>query len=263
MKIVNLIYFSPTGTSKKIVKTIGQGLGAQQINEFDITPAGFTISVNSKIENELTIIGIPVYSGRVPEQALEQLRKFEVKSAPVVLVAVYGNRAFDDALIELKDVATEIGFTPFAAASFIGEHSYSTENKPIAKNRPDEDDLLKAKQFAENLLVKIQDGEINGFEICNVPGDVPYKKRGQMPDIAPTTKEELCDLCGICADVCPVDVIDVTDKVVTNSEACIRCCACVKACPTFARIFEHPVIVDITNRLVSNCKERKEPEFFI
>jgi ferredoxin len=260
---VNLIYFSPTGTSKKIVKAIGQELGAQRINEFDITPSTFALSENLKIENELSIIAIPVYGGRVPDQALEHLKKFEVKNAPLVLLAVYGNRHYDDALLELKNEALEIGFTPFAAAAFIGEHSFSTESKPIAINRPDKADLLKTKEFAKELLLKIQDGEAHGFKVCEVPGNIPYKAKGKMPDIAPTTKEELCDLCGICADVCPVDIIDVTDKVVTNAKACIRCCACIKACPTGARVFDIPLIDGIRDRLFTNCSERREAEFFI
>lgn len=260
---VNLIYFSPTGTGEKIVKAIGQELGAKQINEFDITPLSFASSENHKIENELSIVAIPVYGGRVPVQALEHLKKFEVENAPVVLLAVYGNRHYDDALLELKDAVLEIGFIPFAAGAFIGEHSFSTESKPIAINRPDEADLVKTKQFAEELLLKIQDGEANGFKVCDVPGNNPYKAKGNMPDIAPTTKEELCDLCGICADVCPVDVIDVTDKVVTNAKACIRCCACIKACPTNARVFDIPLIDGIRDRLLANCSERREPEFFI
>ncbi|PKQ61688.1 hypothetical protein BZG02_14785 [Labilibaculum filiforme] len=265
MKIpaVNLIYFSPTGTSKKIVKAIGQELGAKQINEFDITPLSFASSENPKIENELSIIAIPVYGGRVPEQALEHLQKFEAKNAPVVLLAVYGNRHYDDALLELKDAVLEIGFTPFGAAAFIGEHSFSIESKPIAVNRPDEADLLKAKQFAEELLLKIKDGEANGFKVCDVPGNVPYKAKGNMPDIAPTTMEELCDLCGMCADVCPVDVINVTDKVVTNAKACIRCCACIKVCSSNARVFDNELIDGIRERLFTNCSERREPEFFI
>lgn len=260
---VNLIYFSPTGTSKEIVKRIGQELGAKQIQEFDITPLVFGVSENIKIENALTIIGIPVYAGRVPDLALEHLKKFKANNTPVVLLAVYGNRDFDDALIELKNFVLESGFTPFAAAAFIGEHSYSTDRKPIAENRPDEADVLKAKQFAHDLLLKIQDGEENGFKICDVPGNVPYKTKGQMPDIAPSTTEELCDLCGICAEVCPVDVIDVTDKVITNSKTCIRCCACIKACPTDARVFNNDFIDGIREKLFTNCSKRREPEFFM
>ena len=40
---------------------------------------------------------------------------------PAVLVVVYGNRAYDDALLELSDIATGAGFVPLAAGAFVGE----------------------------------------------------------------------------------------------------------------------------------------------
>lgn len=254
---VNLIYFSPTGTSREVVKAIGQGLEAKQINEFDITQTDFEYA---NFGNELTIIGVPVYKGRLPIEVIPRLKKFNAENTPVVLVAVYGNRDFDDALLELKDFSTELGFTPIAAAAFIGEHSYSTESKPIAKNRPDEADLLKAKQFAAEILAKLEKND--GIEL-NVSGNYPYKELPNAPAMAPRTIDEKCTLCAVCADVCPVDVIEVNKTVITNAEACIWCCACVKACPEDARIFDTPLIQQITNNLFENCSDRKEPGFFI
>jgi ferredoxin len=254
---VNLIYFSPTGTSRKVVKAIGRGLEAKQINEFDITQTDFKYK---DFGNGLTIIGVPVYIGRLPIEVIPRLKKFNAENTPVVLVAVYGNRDFDDALLELKDLSAELGFTPVAAAAFIGEHSYSTESKPIAKNRPDEADLLKAKQFAGEILEKLEKND--GLEL-NVSGDYPYKESPNAPAMAPRTIEGNCTLCGVCADVCPVDVISVSKTVITNAEACIWCCACVKACPEDVRIFDTPLIKQITKNIFENCSERKEPEFFI
>lgn len=261
MKNINLIYFSPTGTSKKVVQTIGKGLGTQQIREFDITPATFVHSKNIQLDNELTLIGLPVYKGRVPVDVLPRLKKFRGNNTPVVLVALYGNREFDDALLELKNLVIELGFIPLAAAAFIGEHSYSTELKPIAKNRPDETDLAKAKDFSRALLAKLKDTAPQ--KALNIPGNYPYKTPPKAVVMAPSTVDEKCTLCGICADVCPVNVIKLKESVETHSEACIWCCACVKACPEEARIFETPTINKIKDMLFKNFSERKEPEFFI
>ncbi|MGZ2368168.1 4Fe-4S binding protein [Ancylomarina sp. YFZ004] len=264
IKGVNLIYFSPTGTSKKIVNAIGQELGVEQIKTFDMTSASFVDSENICIENELTIIGIPVYRGRLPYEAINRLNKFKAKNAPVILVVVYGNRAFEDALIELKNFALNLGFTPLGASAFIGEHSYSTDNKAIAKDRPDEADLLNVKRFVGGILKKIENiNSVDGIQDLKVPGDIPYKKLGKFPIISPTTLVENCNLCGICSSVCPTGCIEVNFDVKTQAADCTWCCACVKACPQNARIFDHPVITNISNLLVSNCSARKEPEFFM
>lgn len=254
---VNIIYFSPTGTSRTVVRAIGQALRAGKVNEFDITPSNFEFK---NIEDELTIIGIPVYRGRVPVDVIWRLRKFKAKNTPVVLVVLYGNRDFDDALLELKELSCSLGFVPLAAAAFIGEHSYSTESTPIAQNRPDDADLLTAKEFAQAILNKMADGK--GTEL-SVSGNKPYKEMPIVPVISPRTIEDKCTLCGICADICPVDVIVLNKTVITNAEACIWCCACVKACPENARIFDPEVIKQIRIKLVENCSERKESEFFI
>jgi len=254
---VNLIYFSPTGTSRKVVKAIGQGLEAVQIDEFDMTQTDFEYK---NFEDGLTIIGVPVYKGRLPIEVIPRLKKFKAKDAPVILVAIYGNRDFDDALLELKELSSQLGFTPIAAAAFIGEHSYSTETKPIAKNRPDKLDFLKAKQFAGEILEKLEKG--NGTEL-RVSGRYPYKKTPEAPAMAPRTLADKCTLCGVCAEVCPIDAIKLNNTVITNKEACIWCCACVKACTEEVRIFDTPLIVQITSNLFENCSERKEPVFFI
>ncbi|WP_207784606.1 EFR1 family ferrodoxin [Marinifilum breve] len=260
MSSINLIYFSPTHTSKKIAQSIGNELGVQVINEFDITKADFTSLESKRFDNELTLIALPVYKGRLPKEAIARLRMCEANKAPVILVVVYGNRDFDDALLELKDLSIELGFVPIAAAAFIGEHSYSSEDKPIAHNRPDGKDMMKAKEFANRIVEKIKSAD---EKLVEVPGNYPYKEVPNAAVMAPRTISENCSLCGICADVCPVKVIDIKESVVTNAEECIWCCACVKSCPEDARIFDTPFIGQIKEMLFKHCSERKEPDLFL
>lgn len=260
MSSINLIYFSPTHTSKKIAQCIGRELDVQVINEFDITKPDFTDLESKRFENELTLMAIPVYKGRLPKEAVARLRKCKANKAPVIVVVVYGNREFDDALLELKDLSIELGFVPIAAAAFIGEHSYSSEDKPIAHNRPDCEDILKAKEFANKVVAKIQNTDESQIK---VPGNYPYKELPQAPVMAPGTIAENCSLCGICADVCPVNIIEIKESVITNVEDCIWCCACVKSCPEEARLFDTPFMGQIKDMLFASCSKRKEPEFFI
>lgn len=73
--------------------------------------------------DDLVLFGVPVYGGRIPSPAVQTLRRMQGSRTPAVLVAAYGNREYDDALLELADIAAANGFIPFAAAALIAEHS--------------------------------------------------------------------------------------------------------------------------------------------
>lgn len=104
----------------------------------------------------------------------------------------------------------------------------------------------------------------DGIQLLTVPGDFPYKNRGERSnDVAPVTKEEVCIKCGRCAEVCPKAAIIVVDIVETDPSLCIFCTACVKNCPTGARVWEHPRIIRSTEWLHANCSERREPETYL
>jgi hypothetical protein len=149
-----LIYFSPTQTTRKVIEGISQGLQAADIDHIDLTLSDAEIQKRSIINDDLAVIGAPVYSGRLPSVAISRLRKLNGNGAPAVIVVVYGNRAYEDALLELRDVAIEVGFKPIAAGAFIGEHSFSTSVTPIAAGRPDVEDFGKANAFGEMIREK-------------------------------------------------------------------------------------------------------------
>jgi ferredoxin len=47
--------------------------------------------------------------------------------------------------------------------------------------------------------------------------------------------QALCDICGTCVSVCPVDAISVSEfKVSINQETCIECGRCRQICPARA-----------------------------
>ena len=87
----------------------------------------------------------------MPNILLKYLHTITGSHTKVVPVVVYGNRNYDDALIELKNILEDNGFISIAAAAFIGEHSFSTT---LAKNRPDEMDMIIINQFANIIIEK-------------------------------------------------------------------------------------------------------------
>ena len=213
--------------------------------------------------DELVILGAPVYSGRVPSLAAHYMKQLQANGTPAVLVAVYGNRDYDDALIELRDIAADGGFVPVAGGAFIGEHSFSYDVSPIAPGRPDNDDLDRARQFGVQIREKLEQvAALNELDDLSVPGNAPYKDGGGLSGITPTTTEA-CNLCMECVEACPTAAISREDPTQTDPKKCIVCYACIKICPTGARIMENERILGIAARLHAANTNRKEPVTFL
>lgn len=264
MESTNCIYFSPTRTTATIVNAIAENLALKTINEINLTKSDFLFEPTNFNDKSVSIIGVPVYSGRLPLDAVVRFLNIDGKGSKAVVVVVYGNREFDDALLELTELAQKTNFEVIAAAAFIGEHSYSTAGKPIAESRPDAGDLQKVAQFSSLIQQKIVNpGDKSTINLDLIPGKHPFVDRKQRPVLAPKTDAANCTLCGICADNCPTDAIRVESGIFTDPKKCIWCCACVKQCPEQARSFDHEIIRGIRERLYTNCSERKEPQFFL
>lgn len=257
IETTQLVFFSPTHTSAKIARAVGEGIGMGRRIETDLTLDEATHPI--EIKEALTIIAAPVYGGRIAPTALQRIKRLKGCNAPAVLIAVYGNRDYEDALAELRGTAIELGFTPLAAGAFIGEHSYSTSQFPIAAGRPDTADLQLAARFGRDCLKKLmeQHGRPSDFF---VKGNIPYKEVPAKQPASPVCTET-CFACGECVEVCPTHAISISSdgsRIETDVNRCIKCCACVKACPNEARIFETPFAA----YLYKNFSARREPELF-
>jgi len=241
----HLLFFSPTGTTAKIVQAIGEGVGLTTV-EHNFTHLSTAPRLPVFRNKELVVLGLPVYMGRVPFAATPYLRTLKAEGTPCVIVGVYGNRAFDDFLVELEDVAGEQGFIVVAAAAFIGEHSITPA---LATGRPNADDLALATSFGKRFMAGLRDADATpGLPPGAVPGRRPYEtysagkvKREPTEKLANgPTVGETCTGCGTCADVCPIDNIDPRNLRDINPYECLRCHACVRACLVGAIRFLKP-----------------------
>lgn len=256
-----VITFSPTHTSLKIARAVARGCQAAPAEELDLTCRQLrdTVRLGSDC---LAVIAVPVYAGRVAPLALQRLKNVRGEQTPAVLLVVYGNRDYEDALVELRDAMTAQGFVPVAAGAFVGEHSYSRPGMPIAEGRPDEADLLLAEEFGRSARHKLDAaGGVEALAPFYIKGNVPYREVGKPTPQAPVWHEDNCTGCGTCVDCCPTMSIRMTDEgeVQTEPLTCIKCCACVKACPAGALTFDTPY----TAMLHAKFSARREPEEFM
>ena len=262
---IALIYFSPTSTTKQVLEYIAQGMAPTKVEHLDLTlPASEPPEEGLAVSVDAVLLGVPVYAGRVPPLAAKRLEKIQGRDIPAVLVAVYGNRAYEDALLELKDLSSKQGFVPVAGGAFIGEHSFADQDTPIANGRPDDSDAAEARSFG----VKIQDilsaaVSVQDLEDLQVPGNAPYKERPELKKTAPQADPETCILCGTCAESCPSGAISINDAVQADPETCILCHACVKNCPTSAIAFHAPHLQEMAEKLSREHAARKEPEIYL
>jgi flavodoxin/ferredoxin len=264
VKQVTLIYFSATGTTQKVLESIAKGIAVENIKHINLTlPEGAHQTVTS-FSDEFVIIGAPVYGGRLPVDAINRFKQLTASNTLAVLIVVYGNREFEDALLELKNLAIELGFIPVAGGAFIGEHSFASKEVPIANGRPDSLDIQKAMAFGSKIKDKVFGLHSSDAQLdLEVPGSFPYKAGGaRSMAVSPVANEDLCTVCGTCAGVCPTAAISINGTVTTKVELCIRCCACIKYCPECARVMEDSMWKDIAKWLNENCSTRKEPQIF-
>lgn len=261
---LRLICFSPTGTTKAIGQAIARGINPECAPELiDITkPEARKLPIQTS-ENELLIVAVPVYMGRVPALLGEWLSALKAHHTPVVCVVVYGNRAYDNALLELKDIMTKAGGIPIAGAAYIGEHSFSGAETPIAAGRPDVQDLNHAELFGRKLQEKLCSASSREqFAAINLPGNYPYGGVTELWSVDFIAVSDECTQCGICAEKCPVQAVDSDNSSRIDREKCITCCACVKNCPRNARTIKPSPVQDAALRLNTHYRERKEPAIF-
>lgn len=241
-------YFSPTGTTYSIAKTIAEGTGCP-VAEMDLSDPNCSAELS---ENTVLLASAPVYGGRIPAVALERISRLKGTGQKAVAVVVYGNREFDDALLELKNALTSNGFQVVAGAAFIAEHSIV---RSIAAGRPDEKDRAIARKFGADIIEKL-----DALKDVTVPGNDPYV--AVKPSPFHPKANETCAQCGLCAEKCPVGAILMEDPSQTLDNICINCMRCVQVCPVQARALPALFLAGATKMLEEKAAGYKLPQLF-
>lgn len=241
--------FSPTGTSRKGAWAMASALGEARLLDVTLSPAAAQVFSRE----DLVVFGAPVYGGRVFAGALERLSPLRGQQTPCIVTVTYGNRDFDDALLELTDFCRERGFVPLAGAALVGEHTYGS----IQVGRPTAEDLEQDRAFA----LEAWDDWNADWEGFSPPGNRPYREGGKGGSFVPSTLEN-CTRCGLCRDQCPMGAIG-EDCVSIDSSRCISCFRCVKRCPVKAKGCFTPEYESFAQAFSQRLKEPRENQYFL
>lgn len=248
MNVVEII-FSPTGGTEKVAHILGKQLGDNTV-KIDLSDARTDFSQCVISEEDQVLVAMPSFGGRAPAVAIQRLKQIAGNGAKCTLVCVYGNRAYEDTLVEMEDAAKECGFRVIAAVAAVAEHSILPQ---YATGRPDKTDKAQLADFAAKIAGK-------DSEITSIPGNRPYKKSGGAGLVPKPTKD--CVKCGLCAEKCPVQAIDPA-SFGADPKLCIGCMRCVKQCPSSARKV-NGLMVSIAGMAIKKaCSVKKENELYL
>ena len=267
------VFFSATGTTRKVVTHLATAIAADLgvgCSSYDFTLPAARQGTPSFAPGDLIVLGTPVYAGRVPNVLVQYLATLQGNGAVAVPVVVFGNRDYDDALVELRDILEAAGCHTVAAAAFVGEHAFSDI---LGAGRPDKADMNIIAGFAREVSAKLSTLSRSAMpapiSVSGVPR--PYRPHYRPADpegrpldfrsIRPLTSDA-CNDCKLCVEVCPMGSIDY-DNVREYTGICIRCGACVKLCPQGARYYDDPAYLRHKQELEQGFARRAEPALFI
>lgn len=246
------ICFSPTGGTKKVADIIINNLTKEFIN-IDICKDIDPISLN---KNDICLISIPSYGGRVPDIAITRIKKIQGNGAIAILNCVYGNREWEDTLTELEDTLKNSNFVCAAGIAAVAEHSIFRQ---YAKGRPNNDDKLELIEFTKRIKEKISTGIFNDLKLEGNHYDYKVYNR---PSLIPQANNN-CISCGACANSCPASAISKENPKLTDSLLCIGCMRCVNICPTSARDFDAEMMKEKALRMEPRLGGYKKNHLFL
>lgn len=238
-----IYYFTGTGNSLMLAKNLGKMLDAEIISIPKV--------INNAIDmNEAEVIGFifPLYYQTVPIIVQDFINKLDLKDKYVFAI-VNSGAYMGVALDVFSDILKKNGSELSAGFQLVMPYNFLIDGSSLGKLS------FKFKNIyfkrADRKLIKIT-------KIINDRQKIGIEKRPYIKKHHPYShfsKEELekhlkdeakyfwvnekCISCGQCKKVCPVNNIEITNKILKWNNKCEQCLACINWCPVNAIEFKN------------------------
>lgn len=264
-KVIGL-YFSPTTNTKNVVINVVTSISKKlniDANYIDITLDRSSTHIISN--DELLVIGLPTYAGRIPNKIEPYIRQnIKGNTSQCVVITTYGNRSQDESAKELSKLMIDNNFVIKACFSICTEHAFAC----IGTDRPNETDYSEIEQYTQKTVSLLNKNTM--FNLEELFGNsevgpyyVPKNIKGEPVNFLkakPVTDTSLCDACGTCKKVCPMHNYD--ESYIEASGVCIKCQACIKYCPKKAKKFIDENFLSHKMMLENNYGKVKGKNYF-
>ncbi len=234
---VHLVYFSPSGTTKKTLVNIAKGLSGMDVEHIDLLPSANRKKTYVFGPDDLVILGSAT-AGTVMGHPDEFFGCLQGNNTPLVAVGVCGGTTIGITMKMMKKRTEQKGFKVAAMGVFIGQYSCIPG---VGVGRPNADDAAMQEQFGKDIYTKVvvnRDYELHDAvpETIHNPAVLGTEDNGEyiLPrEFKEKTVSDDCILCKTCEQSCPVDAIDI-ERRYFDLDKCVACWACITRCPVQA-----------------------------
>lgn len=259
------LYFSPAGSTQKIVRQICESLSLRL--NIPYVMQSYTTPLQRQEfapiqTGDFVVWGTPVYAGRVPNKTLSFVNSaLQGEDNPLLAVAVYGGRHYDDCLAEMAQIATKGNFRVVGAAAMVSRHVFS---KTLGAGRPNDADFRALEDFCNHIDIT-QTVKVPGMEkeLVYYTPLKEDKKPARFLKATPRLVESRCVVCRKCVRYCSMGSIQMGEIFPQIVGTCIKCMACVTYCPEKAWLFDDEDFLSHIRMIEQNCAGKDPGNVFV
>lgn len=228
-----MLYFSGTGNSKYIANLFCEKTGAKSYSIEE------NIDFKKEIEEHDTIVFCyPIYVSSIPrimkDFVLKNVENLKHKKLIIfctqLLFSGDGARIFTDLLPK------DYGEVIYAEHFNMPNNICNTKILSIKNGEKTKKYTKAAKKKMDRICKDLEKGKIKKRGFNKISAIVGKSQSKYWPSVEERNKssvkvDEDCVKCGLCAKLCPMKNLNLTDDGISQNGNCILCYRCVNACP--------------------------------